>query len=405
VHVRGAARGLQGAEAGTATRPRLGPINAGSAVGLRLVADSSGSDAFDGFAAGYRPGVTPIDSAPPSGVLRGPARPGPAIAVFGAGAIGCWVGGRLAAAGADVTLIGRPRVLGELEHGLVVTDLDGGEVRSTPKLATEPAAAASATLVLVTVKSAQTASAGAALAGAIGPDTTIVSLQNGVRNAGELRGALPDHRVLAAMVPFNVVRRGEAAYHRASGGILRVDDAPANGPLLAACRAADLPIEPRRDMPAVQWAKLVMNLNNAINALSGIPLAAELAQRGFRRCLAAAQREALDLLAAADHSVARLTAIPPRWMPRLLDVPDRVFGLLARRVVAIDPHARSSMWDDLEARRPTEIDYLQGEVVTLAERVGGAAPVNGALVRLIREAEAGGKRDFTAAELMAAIRA
>jgi 2-dehydropantoate 2-reductase len=231
----------------------------------------------------------------------------------------------------------------------------------------------------------------------------VVSLQNGVRNADVLRGALSGRRTLAAMVPFNVVRRAPGAYHRASGGALRIEDEPGAAPVLAACRAAALPIEARRDMPAVQWAKLVMNLNNAINALSGQPLAAELAQRVFRRCLAAAQREALGLLALAKQDVARLTALPPRWMPRLLEVPDRVFRLLASRVVAIDPHARSSMWDDLEARRPTEIDYLQGEVVTLADRLGRPAPINRTLVRLVREAEAGGKRDLTADELRAAL--
>jgi 2-dehydropantoate 2-reductase len=327
------------------------------------------------------------------------------IAVFGAGAIGCWVGGKLAAGGAEVTLIGRPRVIDELAGGLTVSELASTAAPATvkPKLAIEATAAAGAALVLVTVKSAQTAEAGAALAAVLPEEAVVVSLQNGVRNADVLRATLPGRRVLAAMVPFNVVRRAAGAYHRASGGELRIDDAPEAAPLLAACRAAGLPIEPRDDMLAVQWAKLVMNLNNAINALSGQPLAAELAQRVFRRCLAAAQREALELLAAANQDIARLTAIPPRWMPRLLEVPDRVFGVLARRVVAIDPHARSSMWDDLEAHRPTEIDYLQGEVVALADRLGRAAPINRTLVRLVRDAEAGGKRDFTAGELHAAL--
>ncbi len=328
-----------------------------------------------------------------------------AIAVFGAGAIGCWVGGRLAAAGSDVTLIGRPRVLGALERGLVVTDLDGGEYRSTPKLATEPmvaGVAGSADIVLVTVKSAQTASAGEQLAPVLGPRAIVISLQNGVRNADVLGAALPDHRVLAAMVPFNVVRQ-DGRYHRASSGTLAIEDAPAARTFLDACAAAHLSIRSHRDMPAVQWAKLIMNLNNAINALSNIPLAAELAQRGFRRCLAAAQREAFAMLAAAHQRVARLTAIPPSWMPRLLELPDRAFAILARRVIAIDPDARSSMWDDLESRRPTEIDYLQGEVVALADRLGRAAPINRALVDLVHAAEAGGRRDFTARELAAAL--
>lgn len=327
------------------------------------------------------------------------------LAVFGAGAIGCWVGGKLAAGGASVTLIGRPRVLDELGTGLRVSELGrGGETMVTPVLATEPAAAATATVVLVTVKSAQTTEAGMTLARVLPEHAVVVSLQNGVRNADALRAALPGRTVLAAMVPFNVVRRAAGTYHRASGGVLRIDDDPAAAPLLAACRLAALPIEPRRDMLAVQWAKLVMNLNNAINALSGVPLVEELSQRAFRRCLAAAQREALALLAHANQPVAKLTAIPPSWMPRLLTVPNALFALLSRRVVAIDPHARSSMWDDLEAKRPTEIDYLQGEVVALADRLGRDAPINRRLVELIRQAEAGGKRDFTADELATTLR-
>jgi 2-dehydropantoate 2-reductase len=325
------------------------------------------------------------------------------IAVFGAGSIGCWVGGRLAAGGADVTLIGRPRVMDELRDGLRVTDLDGFDAKVKVDTATTPDAAMGAAIVIVTVKSAGTAEVAGALDAVLPEHAVVLSLQNGVRNAELLRGRLTGQKVLAGMVPFNVVRRGPGEYHRGSAGTLMIDATDDAAPFLSAARTAGLPVETRDDMAAVQWAKLVLNLNNAINALSGQPLAVELAQRDFRRCLAAAQREALGILAAANTPIARLTAIPPRWMPRLLAVPDRVFRRLAARVVAIDPHARSSMWDDLEARRPTEIDYIQGEVVALAEKLGRDAPVNRALVGLIRAAEAGGRRNYSAAELRAAI--
>ena len=358
--------------------------------------------------------------------MRGPH----AIAIFGAGAIGCWVGGRLAAGGARVTLIGRPRVLDELVlDGLTVSELDGptralralrtdgdidgdiggdtggdtGGREPRVRVTLDPAAAGSADLVLVTVKSAQTAQAGAELAGVVPATTLVASLQNGIRNTDTLRAAMPGRTVLAGMVPWNVVRRGPGAYHRASSGTLMVEQHPRGGALYEALAAAELAYEPRTDMPAVLWAKLVLNLNNAINALSGKPLAAELAERAYRRCLAASQREALALLSRARIPVARLTAVPPRWMPRLLELPDPVFRLAARRTIAIDPHARSSMADDLATNRPTEIAYLQGEIVALAERLGRAAPINAALVRLIEAAEAGGARTFAGDELAAAI--
>lgn len=325
------------------------------------------------------------------------------MAVFGAGAIGCWVGGRLSAGGADVTLIGRSRVMSELANGLRVVELHGAAQDVKPVLATEPSAAATANLVLVTVKSAATADAARELAGVLAKNAVVVSLQNGVRNVSVLRDALPEHRVLAGMVPFNVVRRSAGVYLRASGGTLMFQAHDAIAPLSEACLKANLAFELRDDMPAVQWSKLVLNLNNAINALSGKPLAEELSDRDFRRCLAACQQEALTLLEAAEQPLARVTPLPTAWIAKMLTVPNGVFKLLGRRVVAIDPHARSSMWDDLEAKRPTEVDYIQGEIVALANRLGRQAPVNARLVGLIKEAERGGKRNYTGAELWAAL--
>ena len=321
------------------------------------------------------------------------------VAIFGAGAIGCWVGGRLAAAGTRVTLIGRPRVMEELAGGLHVGELDGRMVESRPELATEAAAARDADCVLVTVKSPATAEAARALAGVVSARAAIISVQNGVRNPSVLRETLPADRVLAGMIEFNVVKSAPATYQRTTSGRLMIERAAAAEPLAAASNAAGLPCELREDIVAVQWAKLVLNLNNAINALSNVPLVEELANRDFRRCFAAAQREALAVLAAAGQPIAKLSPLPPAWLPRILGAPDWLFHAVAKRFVSVDPRARSSMWDDFEAKRPTEIDYLQGEIVALAERVGGRAPVNAALVGLVRAAEAGGRRDYTGREL------
>jgi len=325
------------------------------------------------------------------------------IAIFGAGAIGCWVGGKLATGGAPVTLIGRARVMDELADGLTISELDGPTRTVTVTATTDPTTAAGAAITLVTVKSAQTAEAGATLAAVLPERAVVVSLQNGVRNAEVLRAALPGRLVLAGMVPWNVVRRDRGAYHRGTTGMLMIEAAPAGEPLVTAAAAAGLPLESRADITAVQWTKLVMNLNNAINALAGVPLATELAQRDYRRVLAAVMREAMQACAKAKQPLARLAPVPTSWVPRILEMPDGVFRMIARRMLAVDPHARSSMQDDLSAGRPTEVDYLQGEIAALAARVGTTAPVNAALVQLVRAAEGGGKRDFTAAELRAAV--
>lgn len=82
-------------------------------------------------------------------------------------------------------------------------------------------------------------------------------------------------------------------------------------------------------------------------------------------------------------------------------MPDWLFRLLGNKMLAIDPLARSSMWEDLQAGRKTEIDFLNGEVLRLAESLARPAPVNAELVALIRAAEAGERQRWRGAELWA----
>lgn len=318
------------------------------------------------------------------------------ICVYGAGGIGCYVGGRLQATGAKVTLVGRDRLAAEVaHHGLRLTDWQGADLHGPPaavRFETTPDAAADADLVLVTVKSADTTAAADELASVLRPGAVVVSLQNGLRNVDVLRDRLPDHVVLAAMVQFNVVHRGAGVFHQGSEGGLDVDNHPDLRPYLDEFRRAGLPLRLHDEMLPVQWAKLLLNLNNAVNALSDLPLREELTALSYRRCFAAAYAEAVDVLDAAGITPARIIAVPPRRLPAVLRLPDFVFRRLAGRMLAIDPLARSSMWDDLQAGRRTEVDFLNGEVVRLAASVGREAPVNQRLVELVREAESSGGR-------------
>jgi 2-dehydropantoate 2-reductase len=129
-----------------------------------------------------------------------PVRPG-AVAVFGAGSIGAYVGGALLGAGADVTLLGRARMRQRIaEFGLHLTDLHGRELlldgsRVPYAEAAEHAAVlAEAALILVTVKSADTAAAAEAIRAHAAPSALVLSLQNGVGNADTLRRILPGWR-------------------------------------------------------------------------------------------------------------------------------------------------------------------------------------------------------------------
>ncbi len=338
-------------------------------------------------------------------------RPRPRVAVYGAGSIGCRLGGALAPF-ADVTLIGRPAAMDTLRAtGLTLTGGGRPPQRVAPdalRIATEPRAVEGADYVLVTVKSAATAQAAREMAAHLGPGTVVVSFQNGLRNPGVLADVLPGHTVLTGMVPYNVVQTGPGVFHQGSAGALMVDDHAEAAALAEVATAAGLPVRRRRDMREVQYAKLLMNLNNAVNALSGLPLREELGRRDYRGCLALCQTEALAAFRAAGIRPARLGPVPPSLTPGVLRLPDALFRRLAGAALRIDAHARSSTWEDLRRGRPTEIDSLQGEVVALAERHGVPAPANSRLIALIRQAEAAGpdnERTWSGPELLAELTA
>jgi 2-dehydropantoate 2-reductase len=315
----------------------------------------------------------------------------PRIAIYGTGMVGAYLGGRLLPH-AQVRFIARAGVAARLrERGLTVSDLYGMR-RQVPSamldIATQPDAARDVDAVLVTVKSASTTVAAHELADVLAPGTVVISFQNGVRNAAELRAALPSCHVLPGMVPFNVVQPEPAHFHQASSGILMTARSAALSPaLLSAFSRSRLVLQQRDDMQAVLWAKLLLNLNNALNALSGLPLREQLAQRAWRQCLALLQREGLRVLNAAGIRPAQLTALPARWLPSVLSLPDAWFQRIAPRMLAIDPLARSSMWDDLQKGRRTEADDIHGEIVALARSKGLRAPANACMVSLTRDAE------------------
>jgi 2-dehydropantoate 2-reductase len=311
--------------------------------------------------------------------------------IVGAGAVGCYLGGRLAAAGERVRLVGRAHIVDALRSGgLRVTDLDGfgGTLTGADLDAMVDLDAAIARdpgiTVLLCVKSGATVRTAARLEAVCAPQTTVLSMQNGVDNLQRLQHEAPSLTPVACMVPYNIVL-GESPLHvhRASSGRLRIGDAPQTRALAAAFARAGLAPLFERDMRAVLWGKLLLNLNNPINALSDLPLVEQLRNRDLRCCLARLQSEALAAMRAAGIFPARVGAVPARWMPPLLRLPDALFERLAGRLLKADRSARSSMWDDLQRGRRTEVDDLCGAVVRLGRAHGVATPANAAMIDLI----------------------
>jgi 2-dehydropantoate 2-reductase len=313
--------------------------------------------------------------------------------IAGAGSIGCFVGGMLAAGGQRVALLARPRVIAEIEaNGLRLSSFEGFArqlASSELTLSEDPSIFRDVRAVLVTVKSADTAEMADVIAKYAPADAVVISLQNGVGNVAVLRARLPGRRVLAAMVPFNVVAPGEARYHRATSGdiVVEADDAGTAAQL----SVPGLKMQASANIAGVQWGKLLVNLNNALNALADLPLRQQLAQRAWRRLFADQIAEGLAAIRAEGIKPVSSTPIPAGLTPFMLRLPDGIFAALLGRTMKIDPEARSSVWEDLQRGRRTEIDYLQGVITEIADRRGLDVPLSRRVVALIRQAEAAGK--------------
>ena len=316
------------------------------------------------------------------------------VVILGAGSIGCFVGGCWQLAGIDAHFIGRPSFEREIaDHGVTLSDYSGWQASLTPDQVDyrcDPSALADADIIALCVKSGATTDAAMEVATHGRPGATVISFQNGISNVEVLEREL-GHRftVVRGMVPYNVAYLGDGRFHKGVAGILYAEDRPETRALSAAIGQSPAALNLSSDMLGVAWGKLLINLNNAVNALSGRTLVEQLRERDYRRVVAASQREGLRLLAKAGIEPAKVGAVGPALLPSVIGSPDWLFRNLFMKAWKIDAKARSSMADDLAAGRRTEVDYINGELVALADRLGEPAPVNRKIVELIRRAEGG----------------
>ncbi len=333
----------------------------------------------------------------------------PHIVVLGAGAIGGYIGAWLAATGANVTLLGRAKTLSTIQtHGYTLTDLNERKQVIEPKrirFSTDPQVLQLADVVLVTVKSRDTLEAAHLLQAHAQPNVLVISFQNGVGNAAQLAKLLPHLNVIAGMVPFNVVTLPNGHLHCGTEGQLCVESHPALKVLLPLFVKAGLSLQECKNFEAVQWGKLLLNLNNAVNALSDLPLKQELSQHAYRKCLAMLMGETLQVLKKAKITPAKVSKLSPTLLPWVLSLPDFIFKRLASSMLKIDEQARSSMWEDLQHMRTTEVNELNGAVVKLAEQVGIHAPMNARMVQLIQDAERSKLRGISGEALLQQLQA
>lgn len=317
------------------------------------------------------------------------------IVIAGAGSIGCYVGGMLASGGADVHFFARERIAKDLtQNGLHLSDWTGKNINLTPdqfQVSTQAEVLADADMILICVKSKDSAEMATAIKNSGNTYATVFSCQNGVSNVPAISNVLPNHTVLPVMVPYNVVYEVGGKFHCGTEGELYCQEHESANPLQTAANNAQLGFEQKPDMMSILWGKLLLNLNNPVNALSGIPLKQQLETRGYRKIYAACLKEGLAVLKAANITPGKVAAVPVAIIPAILSLPDFLFKRVAQKMLAIDPKARSSMWEDLQNKRPVEVDFITGEIIKLGQQVGVSTPTNQHLLELVKQAQDNGQ--------------
>jgi 2-dehydropantoate 2-reductase len=310
-------------------------------------------------------------------------RPDPVrVAVFGAGAVGCFYGGMLARAGHDVVLIGRPAHVEAIHRsGLHFEGLQFDEhVRVAAN--TEPDAVRGARLVLVCVKSTDSERAAAQIAPFLDRDSIVLNLQNGVDNTERIQAVISRPVIPAVVyVATEMAGPGHLRHHgRGELVIGALGGAPAAGlgEALASVRGwfagAGVQVAVSDNVAGELWAKLVVNCAyNAISAITRLPYGEMIRGAGVREVMRDVVAECLAVAAASGV----------RTAPELVDNVARIAEWM--------PTQYSSTAQDLQRGRPTEIDHLNGYVVRRGDELGVPVPANRALWALVKLIESKGK--------------
>lgn len=304
------------------------------------------------------------------------------IHILGAGSLGCAIGGTLAAAGSDVTLIARSRehVDAVNERGLVMRDAAGGERIVKVAAATDAHDLAAADLVIVLVKSFHTQAAIEGYTRALGAETIVLSLQNGLGHEEVLAAAVGPERLLAGKTYVGGVFVAPGVVRAGVQGKLTLIGEPAGGTSARVHRVgaeferAGLKTTVSDNISGVIWDKLLVN--TATGALSAIT------RLSYGPMYATPELEATAVAAVAEAiAVARAKGVTLS-----IREPADAWRMAG---AGLGPDFKASMLQSLEKGSITEIDFINGAVVREGERLGVPTPVNRTLVACVKGIEKG----------------
>ena len=304
------------------------------------------------------------------------------IAIIGAGAMGSLFGGKLVSAGHEVWLydIWQDHVDKINRDGLVIVS-SAGETTVRPRATTDSGEIVSAELVIVFVKATATREAAKIAATLMGPDSAVLTLQNGYGNAEKLAEAVGRERVLAGVTSHGATLLGPGHIkHAGSGethiGQLNGDISDRTRRIAVLMTDAGIATTVDGDVASLIWGKLLINVGiNALTAITGL--------KNGQLNDYEETRELMRLVVDEAEHVAKATGIKLPYADS--------FAKVAATAQATAEN-KSSMLQDISNHRLTEIDVINGAVVNEGKRLGIATPINQALTLIVHTLEKCGNR-------------
>lgn len=305
------------------------------------------------------------------------------IAVMGAGGVGGYLGGKLAAAGGDVTFVARGGHLDAMRRdGLRIRGAEEFQVSDITATDT-PAEIGVVDVVLFCVKLYDTLEAAKAIAPVVGPDTMVLTLQNGIESAREVGTVVGMQTMLggAAYFPANITAPGEIYFYGRIGSHPHIVFGESGGGmservriLLDMCHAAGIEANGCSDTNRMLWEKfLLVAANSAVTSVT--------------RCAVGAVRADPDL-----HWLQREAIVEAERVGRAAgiafdtDMVDQVMAALDANA----PDSKSSQLVDLENGRRLELDGLSGAIVRLGRKLNVPTPVHATVYAALKPYRDGG---------------
>ncbi len=317
------------------------------------------------------------------------------VAILGAGAIGSTLGALLARGGQDVTLVARgDHVAAIRENGLQV---DGALGSFTATVAASTGLDFTPDLVLLAAKTQDVEAAVRAHRDRL-QGVPLVTMQNGVRSDEMVRGLLPPALLLSAvvLVTATYLTPGHVTVVELGHLVLGRPNGPRDGLVsrVAAALGPAVPTSISDNLPGAHWLKLLMNLNNAIPALTNRPLRDAVRNPFLRKLSVLLMKEGMTVTQTAGIRLAPLDGVSVRAVRMLTRLPSplatRVFAARAGDIGGAWPVLGSTL-QSLRRGRPTEIEYLNGEIVRRGQELGIPTPRNGRIVDLVHGVERTGR--------------